>query len=125
MGYCTREQLTAALTPALLAQLTDDAAGTTPNETLIAEMMAQADDVMNLYLGQAVAGPVTAPATLPPALARIAVQLTIYFLYLRRGLVDDARREDYRSHLQLLSQMAAGKIRVVTPEIGTTCYIAL
>lgn len=125
MGYATRAQLEEALTPTLLAQLTDDSAGVTPDEGLIAEMMAQADDLIDVYLGQAVPLPVTAPETLPPALSRIAVQVTIYFLYLRRGLADEARREDYRSQVQLLSQMATGKIRVVTPDIGTTRYFAL
>jgi phage gp36-like protein len=125
MSYCTRAQLDEALAPALLAQLTDDAAGVLADETIIAAMMAQADAVLDLYLGQAMTLPLTEPATLPPALERVAVQLTIYFLYLRRGLVDEARRDEYRSNLQLLSQVASGRIRVVTPETGTTCYFAL
>lgn len=115
MAYATRAQLDVALAPALLAQLTDDAAGTTANEDVLAEAMAQADAEMDLYLGQVVATPLP---QVPPVLARVAVQLTIYFLYLRRGLADDTRQAEYRNCTRILGEIAAGRLRLeaLTPE---------
>lgn len=115
MAYCTREQLDVALAPTLLAQLTDDAAGAVADEAVIAEAMAMADAEMDLYLGQAVTTPLP---QVPPVLARIAVQLTLHFLYLRRNVADETRQAEYRNCTRLLQDIAAGKLRLdaLTPE---------
>lgn len=115
MAYATRAQLDAALAPALLAQLTDDAAGATADEAIIAEAMAQADAEMDLYLGQVATTPLP---QVPPVLARVAVQLAIYFLYLRRGLADETRLAEYRNCTRILGEIAAGRLRLeaLTPE---------
>lgn len=115
MAYCTRAQLDGALAPTLLAQLTDDVAGVTPNEALIAEAMAQADAEMDLYLGQVATTPLP---QVPLVLARVAVQLTVYYLYLRRGVADETRQAEYRNCIRMLGEIAAGKLRVelLTPE---------
>lgn len=127
MSYATRAQLDAALAPALLAQLTDDTAGTTADETIIADAMAQADAEMDVYLGQVVTTPL--PQT-PPVLARIAVQLTLYFLFLRRNLADEARVAEYRNCTRLLGEIAAGRLRLEaltaqTPEASRLRLVAL
>lgn len=109
MAYCARAQLNAALAPALLAQLTDDAAGAVPDEDVIAEAMAQADAEMDLYLGQVATTPL--PRT-PPVLARVAVQLTLYFLFLRRNLADETRAAEYRNCQKILAGIAAGDLRL-------------
>ncbi|KAB2923130.1 MAG: DUF1320 domain-containing protein [Candidatus Contendobacter sp.] len=127
MAYATRAQLDAALAPALLAQLTDDTAGTTADEAVIAEAMAQADAEMDLYLGQVVTTPLP---QVPPVLARIAVQLTIYFLYLRRNVADETRLAEYRNCTRILGEIAAGKLRLEaltaeTPEASRLRLVAL
>ena len=127
MAYCTRAQLNAALAPTLLAQLTDDVAGVTANETTIAEAMAQADAEMDLYLGQVVTTPLP---QVPPVLARVAVQLTLYFLYLRRNVADETRLAEYRNCTRILGDIAAGKLRLEaltaeTPEASRLRLTAL
>lgn len=127
MSYATRAQLDAALAPALLAQLTDDTAGTTADEAIIAEAMAQADAEMDLYLGQVVTTPLP---QVPPVLARIAVQLTLYFLYLRRNVADETRLAEYRNCQKILAEIAAGRLRlealtVDTPDASRLRLVAL
>lgn len=108
MAYCTREQVDAALSPALLAQLTDDTAGTAVDEDIIAEAMTLADGEIEAYVGRTV----TTFTTVPPILARVAVQLTLYFLFLRRNLADEVRAAEYRNCQKILNDIATGRLQL-------------
>jgi phage gp36-like protein len=106
MSYCTVDQVLTALDPVSLAQLTDDLQAQDIAVERIDEAIQAAEAEIDGYLGMVVALPL---ATAPALLGRLAVQMALYHLFLRRN--QGAYREvEYQNCRALLRDIAAGRV---------------
>jgi phage gp36-like protein len=107
MAYSTLSDVLNQIDEAQLIQLTDDENSGSVDETKVLAAISDADDLIDGYLGNQY----TLPLTNPPAILRqISVALAMYNLYARRDLTVDARTLQYQWAVNLLTQMAIGKI---------------
>lgn len=113
MAYCTQADIENCVEATLLVELTDDARTGSVNSTVIARAIADADCVINGYLQLTVSLDAIA-ASVPALVRKLSVDIAIYNLFMRRGANFDVAMdwigEKYKSAIQLLRDIRAGKI---------------
>lgn len=115
MRYCSHADLGNAIPRLTLIQLSnDDPAATEPNESVIADGVRQAQELVDGYLR----GRYQLPLDPVPTILRDAVvYLARHWLYQRRpeGALPDAVKDSRKDTLQLLENIRDGIITLGTP----------
>jgi len=110
MAYSVQSDLAKLITPAQLAQLTDDDGDGYADTPVISEGIAEADAEIDSYLGSRYTVPV--PAPVPALLRNFSVAIALWKLYSRRGLSNDARRQAYQDAIAHLKLLADGRAQL-------------
>jgi phage gp36-like protein len=105
MAYCTQDDLLKMISRIELAQLTCEA-GDEPDTQVVAWAAAQAGGEIDSYLGERYQLPLS---EVPPQVQALAVDMALYHLFTRRGVVPQARRQKYAAALDFLKEVAAGR----------------
>ena len=105
--YVTKQDLIDRGWERQLIQLTDtvNKPATTIDDTTVARHIADAESIVDSYLGKVYALPLT---SVPPALTKVAADLAIYFLHGDKVEKDGAIDRGYRDALRWLNQIASG-----------------
>ncbi|MGJ5203635.1 gp436 family protein [Bradyrhizobium sp. HKCCYLR20261] len=114
MSYAAQSDLVARYGSEMLIELTDraDPPAGTIDASVVTQALTDADAVINGYL----LGRYTLPlATTPPLLKDLAVPIAVYKLH--RDTVSEKVRLDYQDALKMLSQIAAGAVRLTVAGI--------
>jgi phage gp36-like protein len=112
MPYCTQSDIEKLIPVVELAELTTEI-GDTPNIGVVTEAIAKADAEIDSYLGIIT----TVPMSVPPARIRaLSEDIAIYYLYMRRSIIPEARQKAYDDAIAFLQLLAAGK--AVLPDDG-------
>lgn len=111
MAYCTTADLTAAISTAQVAQLTDDTGGITINATHVTAAIDKADKYINLVLRGTHTVPFT---TTPEPIGEISVDLSIRALYERRPdlEVSEGFKDRWKRSEKVLDRIAKGEIKI-------------
>lgn len=123
MPYCTVNELKAIETEQLIMDLTDDTETGEIDTTHVTRAVTDADALIDSYLAGRVSALPLSPV--PPIIAKISCEITIYNLYLRRygGRIPEGIRERFTWAESKLKDIIAGKILVLpveeVPGIGT------
>lgn len=104
MPYATQADLVARFGTTELAQLTDRTAGTTIDATVVSAALADADALIEGYLAQRYALPVS---PVPAMLLRVAADVARYLLH--GNAATDAVRTAYEDALKVLRDLADGR----------------
>jgi len=107
MAYSTQSDILEQLSFDELLGLTDDEQDESVNASVVTRVIADADAEIDAYCGKLYALPFSAA---PPILLKLSVDMAIYNLYSRRGLVPDFRDVRYRNALKLLANIAKGEV---------------
>lgn len=111
MDYCTLADVLAASDTETLLGLTDDEGSGDVDEAIVQAAISKATEEINARLKTFLSVLPTMPE---PLLIRIAVQITLYHLYLRRNITE-ARKDEYAICQQLLRDLQSGKLRLEVP----------
>jgi phage gp36-like protein len=106
MAYCTLADIKKAITEAVVQQLTDDdnvGAIITENVT---KAIARADAEIDGYCAVKYAVPFT---TVPPVVAGLSLDMSIYYLYKRRTVSDDVQKS-YDNAVARLKDISSGRL---------------
>jgi len=115
MSYCSVEDLLIMLPESELAALTTES-GDQPDEGIVAEAIAKGDAEIDSCLGSRYTVPL---APVPAQIKALSVELAIYHLYSRRGVMPPVRREKYAAAVACLNQLATGEaVLAGTPELS-------
>ena len=107
MGYALQEDLTKQLPVDDLIMLTDDVGAGVVDSVMVTSALEDADTEIDGYLGSRY----TLPLETPPAiLNKLAVDITIYNLYGRRGGPPDHVDARYKNAVRFLENIAKGDI---------------
>lgn len=115
MPYCTQNDIAKLVPPAQLAELTSES-GDAPDAAVISEAIAAADAEINAYIGVRYQLPLP---EVPAQVKAVAVDLAIYWLYKRRSLITEARRQAWADRIAFLKDVSKGLAHlqgVGTPE---------
>lgn len=108
MAYATLADVQDQLSEAELIQLTDDAGAGEVDEDVAARAIADADAIIDGYIGVRTAVPLS---PVPPILRTYSVDLAIYNLYSRRqDSMPEVRKERHAEAMKYLGWIAEGKI---------------
>lgn len=109
MAYTNLAELQTKIQSASLAQLTDDAAGTTIDEAKVAEAIAYADELIDGYLRGRYSLPLS---TVPKLISKLSIDITVYQLYARRpeSGIPEAISEQYKNATSVLDRIQKGLI---------------
>ncbi len=118
MAYCTKAQLIDRFGETELRQRTDRAGTGAINDAVLAQAIADADAEINGYL---TAYPLPL-AIVPANFARIACDITRYYLY--DDAVIAAVKDRYDSAIKYLAQIAGGKISIAPDTSGAVVATA-
>lgn len=111
MAYCTITDVQSRLPALFINVLTNDAGGDTLVEAVFNEAVEDADSLINSYLRSRYSVPFS---TTPKIVNRIAIDLTIYFLYQRKSdqEISDAIRARYKDSVKLLEGIQSGIVHI-------------
>lgn len=118
MAYCTLDDILGVIPQRDLIQLTDD---TVPpvavNQAVVDQAIAAADTLINGYIGERYSIPFSG---VPELLKTLALDLTVYRLYLRRkkGEPPEAVKAAHDNALKLLRDVQAGKLSLGVTDTG-------
>jgi phage gp36-like protein len=112
MAYCTLEDLKKALPEAALEELTDDEGAGSIQDARVTEAIAQADALIDTYLGGRYAVPLS---SVPAVVRQCSVDIALYYLYKRtvEGFAeagDSTRRTAYKDAVRTLEDIRSGKM---------------
>lgn len=123
MAYCTESDIEQRLPTTMLAQLTDDSAGSSVDSAIVTRAIADADSEINTYLRGKHSVPLS---TVPDSVRRWSVILSIWYLYARRidVAVPDTLNADYNRVLSQLKDVRDNKIMIddSTSDANTAAY---
>lgn len=114
-GYCTQADIVQLVPAAQLAELTAESGGT-PDATVVAEAIAAADAEINSYIGVRYLLPLP---EVPAQVKAVSADLAIYWLYKRRSLITEARRQAWVDRIAFLKDVSTGRAHlqgIGTPE---------
>lgn len=105
--YCTNTDILNRIDTAVLAQLTDDASGTTVDTDVVDAVIAEASEIIDGYIRGRYSVPVTGNAILKS----LCLDLSCYGLYARRSrtITDDIARVRDRA-IQMLRDVQRGVV---------------
>ena len=90
--------------------------------TVITEAIAKADAEIDSYLGMIY----TVPLSVAPARVKaLSEDISIYYLYLRRSTVPEARQKAYDDAIAFLKLLATGKVRLPAATTPTSQGVQL
>lgn len=102
----------------IVAELTDDTAGTTPNTDYIDDALLRAESLVDSYVGRAYDVPLSTPVL--PSIRHAVLVLARCSLYQRRhGAIPDEIKESCGQTLSWLSDVAKGTATLDTLTIAT------
>lgn len=109
MGYCSQADLVLEIGTTALTELTDDAGEGEVDADIVTFVIANADAVIDGYLGMVYTLPLTATPTL---IRKISLDLSVYDLYSRKtsGEIPPIRAERRAEAVALLEKIGAGTI---------------
>lgn len=107
MPYCTLSDILERIDEDRLIQLTDDEGTGAVSETRVATAIADADGLIDGYVGTRHAVPLD---PVPAIIKTYSAVIAIYNLFGRRDRVPDSRAQDYKDAVRFLELVAAGKI---------------
>lgn len=112
MAYATHSDIEARLGPAVYVQLTDDAGTGAADEATASEARLAAEGEVNSHLARRVAVPVDVAghAELADVLRTVTVDLAVWRLFARRGMVPDAVQRQREAAMQWLGRIASGEV---------------
>jgi phage gp36-like protein len=113
MPYCTQDDIEKMMPLSDLADLTTES-GATPDAGVVSEVIAKAGAEIDSYLAVRYVLPLAAT---PDEIKHRAVDLAIYYLYARRSMMPEIRRDNYKDAVAWLKDVAAGRA-VVTGVAG-------
>jgi phage gp36-like protein len=111
MDYCTQSDVLAASDTETLIGLTDDENSGDVDDVIVLIAIGKATEEINARLRTFMPALPTMPE---PLLTRIATQIALYHLYLRRGLTE-VRKDEYATCQQMLKDLQSGKLRLEIP----------
>jgi phage gp36-like protein len=114
MTYCTQQDLITRYGQDELIQLTDKQNLGQLDTDVINSAIADADSIINGYLGSRFSLPIT---PIPRSLVRIGCELSRYYLY--ENLAPDEVNDRYKQAIQMLKDIAAGKMSIGISAEGT------
>jgi phage gp36-like protein len=106
MPYCLKTDIQKEISDAELIGLTDDAKTGAIVDEKITAAIAKADALIDSYCGGVAEVPFT---TVPAVIKQHSITIAIYFLYLRRNRIPEARLQSYKDAIQNLRDIASGK----------------
>jgi phage gp36-like protein len=109
MAYCTQADIVKLLPEGELAQLTAET-GSTPDAAVVSEAIAKAGAEIDAYLAVRYVLPLE---TTPNQVKHLAVDLAIYHLYSRRGMMLEIRGKNYDKAVAFLKDVAAGRAEII------------
>ncbi len=112
MAYCTQSDIEKLIPVQELAELTTES-GSTPDAAVVTEAIAKADAEIDSYLGVIYAVPLSVP---PARIKALSEDISIYYLYMRRSTIPEARQKAYDNAIAFLQLLAAGKATL--PDTG-------
>ena len=113
MAYSTLADIMFDMDERDLVQLTDDSGSGVVDPDVVARSIADADRVIDAYLGPRYRVPLETDSGL---VRKLSVDLSIFNLFSRKGAVPDPRRDRHSLALQILEKLAGGKIKIDTEE---------
>jgi phage gp36-like protein len=126
--YTGLERLTRALTAAVLTQLTNDGpAPKGPDLGVLYDAIRKGEAEIEMYLGPRYLLPLAPnpPATdLPDAIVEIATELTVYWLYTRRGKVSESVTKRYDAAIAKLEKIRKGELLLDLAPVSPTSAVA-
>jgi len=111
MDYCAVADVLAVSDTETLTGLTDDENSGDIDDAIIQVAIGKATEEINARLRTFMPALPTMPE---PLLIRIATQIALYHLYLRRGLTE-IRKDEYATCQQMLKDLQSGKLRLDVP----------
>jgi phage gp36-like protein len=108
MAYCVQSDIEKLIPVQELAELTTES-GSTPDSDVVAEAIVKADAEIDSYLGIIYSVPLSVPPTRVKALSE---DIAIYYLYMRRSSIPEARQKAYDNGIAFLQLLAAGKATI-------------
>ena len=105
MTYCTQSDIEKLIPIQELAELTTET-GSTPDAAVMAEAIAKADAEIDSYLGVINSVPLSA---IPARVKGLSEEISIYYLYMRRSAIPEARQKAYDDGIAFLQLVASGK----------------
>lgn len=105
--YCSKADILERLDERLLAQLTDDDAGTTVDDAKVERAIADAQAEIDGYVGTRHQMPLS---PVPDIVRKVCVELAVYHLYSRRLGAPEEWRTRYEDNRRWLEQVAAGRV---------------
>lgn len=109
MPYCTQDDLLKLLPEAEMAQLTAET-GDVPDAEVVSEVVTKAEAEINAYLAVRYVLPLDA---VPAQVKHLAVDMAIYHLYSRRGMMAEVRGKNYDKAVAFLKDVAAGRAEII------------
>lgn len=106
ISYCLKADIQKEISDAELIGLTDDLKTGAIVDEKITAAIAKADALIDSYCGEVAEVPFT---TVPAIIKQHSVTIAIYFLYMRRNRVPEARLQSYKDAIQNLRDIATGK----------------
>lgn len=108
-NYCNIDEVKNRFSPNELIQLTDDNRTGEVNDDVITREIFLANSLINGYLGKSFVLPMS---VIPPLINVIAIDLSIYNLYIRRLRMDvpDSIKEIYKNCVNSLKEIQKGNI---------------
>ncbi len=98
MSYCVQTDIEKLIPVQELAELTTET-GSTPDAAVVTEAIAKADAEIDSYLGVIY----TVPLSVAPARVKaLSEDISIYYLYMRRSTVPEARQKAYDDAIAFL-----------------------
>ena len=109
MAYCTQDDLLKMVPEAEMAQLTAES-GDAPDAEVVSEVIAKAAAEIDSYLAVRYVLPLVA---VPAQVKHLAVDMAIYHIYSRRGMMLEIRGKNYDKAVAFLKDVAAGRAEII------------
>jgi phage gp36-like protein len=109
MAYCTQDDLLKLVPEGELAQLTTES-GEVPDSAVVSEAVAKAEAEIDAYLAVRYVLPL---AEVPARVKSLAVDMALYYLYVRRSVAPEVRRQAYEDAVAFLKLVGAGRAEIV------------
>lgn len=103
--YCTIDDIKLKLPESDIIDLTDDANTGAINTSIVNSAIADAESLINMYIRSHATLPLT---VVPTMIKKIAVELSKFYLYERRGDVPENVKESYDEQKSLLKDIQKG-----------------